>query len=92
MNLNVICCDCVLVNNITIYFPLRDKATNHCSLYYGFSNSLWRFNLYTPSALQLAEVVLRIQPSVGTTPPAVKEARQLPSSPPVPGKDLEVHA
>ena len=45
----------------------------------------------TPSALQLTVVVLRIQPSVGTAPPAVKGASQLPSFPPVAGSQLDVH-
>ena len=45
----------------------------------------------TPSALRLTVVVLRIQPSVETAPPAVKGASQLPSFPPAAGSQLDVH-
>ena len=44
----------------------------------------------TPSALQLAEVVLRIQPSVGTALRAVMGVSQLPSFPTAAGTQLDV--
>ena len=44
----------------------------------------------TPSALQLVEVVLRIQPSVVTALPAVKGVSQLPSFPAAAGTQFYV--
>ena len=76
--------------NCDVFFRFLRTIVVLLTIIYDFSNCSDVSSCSTPSALQLALVVLRIQPSGGTALQAVKGVSQLPSFTTAAGIQLDV--